>query len=468
MKSSHEMTVSVLEKRGRILRRRRILIASAGALAGTAVAAAALVVMLNVNRPQGVDLVAPGSVTDTSLNEIVSSAAEGTGDAGPQENDETEYNFVPVLTEDEIEYMGIPYKDLTADQFIQLWAQCTRECNVQRLYVITYDNNSYTDENGEPIEDTRSLSEQFCRENAQQLLVWAGRGIMPYRFADVELVELEDAPAGYYSNDNGEELHYAITYRNIGSYYDYGAADSGVTTSWITLKKINGYWKMGIMMSSSPYFFDPQQSTGYTLETAGLKNYVYADIPDVSPEERGIEAVGAENILLDTKQAGEYSVFLVGDHVTTDDSGHPGMINCFKFGVELYDGSTAGKLAGGAFDLGQGGYWIYTDRLSDYTDVFQFGDNYIVVLRYYDSDGSCRAVFHAIKDGVLYPMLMGDYSAVTGVQIGTTTWLSENLSSDQGSCTITDADNKISYSFDFDAIGDTFTDPHYTVKYTDQ
>lgn len=40
--------------------------------------------------------------------------------------------------------------------------------------------------------------------------------------------------------------------------------------------------------------------------------------------------------------------------------------------------------------------------------------------------------------------------------------LSENLSVDVDSCTITDNDSGISYVFDFDAISDTFTRPHYT------
>lgn len=63
MKTSHEMTVSVLRKRDRILRRRRILTTSIGALAGTAAVAAALLITLNVTRPRGVDLIDPGTVS---------------------------------------------------------------------------------------------------------------------------------------------------------------------------------------------------------------------------------------------------------------------------------------------------------------------------------------------------------------------------------------------------------------------
>ena len=138
------------------------------------------------------------------------------------------------------------------------------------------------------------------------------------------------------------------------------------------------------------------------------------------------------------------------------------MVNCFSFGVSAYDGTAFSRIEGVPLDIGQGGYWIYTDRLDKYMSVYQFGENYIIVLRYYDSDSACHAVFHAVKGGTFYPTLMGDYTAVTGVQTGVMTMLSENLSVDVDSCTITDNDSGISYVFDFDAISDTFTRPHYT------
>lgn len=191
------------------------------------------------------------------------------------------------------------------------------------------------------------------------------------------------------------------------------------------------------------------------------------DIPAAERAESGFQAMGEENVLLDSKKAGELSILLVGDHVSTDNENHPGMINCFKFGIEAFDGSLSGGLSGAHFDVGQDGYWIYADRLSNYVNVFQFGDNYVIVLRYYESDGSCHAIFNAVKDGVLYPELMGDYSSVTGVQTGVTTMLSENLSADQNSGTITDLDSGISYVFDFDAISETYTRPHYTAVRAD-
>lgn len=168
-----------------------------------------------------------------------------------------EFNFVPVLTEDEIEYMGIPYKDLTADQFIQLWAQCTREYNVQRLYLITYDNSSHSDE----VTGTTELQdEQLIKELVMQRLSGEWQGRMLSMFSDVELHKCEDAPNGYYDNaSEEEELHYYITYNN--TWYDSGSTGTEQNTSWITLKKINGYWKIGVMMASSPYFLSPYEQT---------------------------------------------------------------------------------------------------------------------------------------------------------------------------------------------------------------
>lgn len=70
MKTSHEMAQSVLKKRDRILRRRRILTASIGTAAGITAVAAALAVTFNLNRPRGVDLIDPGTVSQPSGPDI--------------------------------------------------------------------------------------------------------------------------------------------------------------------------------------------------------------------------------------------------------------------------------------------------------------------------------------------------------------------------------------------------------------
>ncbi len=203
-------------------------------------------------------MIVQSSETVESVIDQSSETAESVTGAEALKQRLSEYNFTSVLTEDDIEYMGIPYKDLTVEQFIQLWAQCTREYNTQRLYVITYDNGRYTDKlTGETTGASELQEEQTLREYAQFVLAMQHEGRMNLGYSDVELHELEDAPDGYYDNDNGEALHYYITYTSI--WYDYGnKLDDLAYTDirWITLKKINGYWKIGVMMASSPYFFN--------------------------------------------------------------------------------------------------------------------------------------------------------------------------------------------------------------------
>lgn len=209
----------------------------------------------NINGGGVVTESAPNeSVTDKNEENGSETASEAPAETEPAQADEPEYNFTSVLTEDDIEYMGIPYKDLTAQQFIQLWAQCTRECNVQRLYVISYGNYDY-DELGS--EEKEKRSEEDVKEYMEQLLHLELIGRMLFGYYDVELHELEDAPEGYYDDKENKdgELHYLITYKNI--MYENGSVFAeGNEERWITLKKVGGYWKIGVQLSSSPYFFE--------------------------------------------------------------------------------------------------------------------------------------------------------------------------------------------------------------------
>lgn len=165
-----------------------------------------------------------------------------------------ETNFTPILTEDDIEYLGKPYKDLTVDEFIQLWAQSTRESNAQRLYVLLYYNGILDDSLSD--EEKEVICEEECKWHAKQILWMELYGRVLFGYYDVELHELEDAPDGYYENVNDDsELHYMISYKSI--MYENGEINyEGEDLRWITLKKENGYWKIGIQFSSSPYFFD--------------------------------------------------------------------------------------------------------------------------------------------------------------------------------------------------------------------
>lgn len=487
MKTSHEMAVSVLRKRDRILRRRRILMTSIGALAGTAAVAAALVITLNAARPRGVDLIDPSDLSTPGNNSIpdvlTDEKAPPLTAASFVENEAT---GIPQSYEELQDYIS-PYANVNFLGF-----EILKRYSAEEAYEITnndmflhsttlYDIHvTYDYFNSQPLDINTKLMAAGTAENQLE-------GYPPYSEGDkfacflplfdpddinYELSELLFAV----DDEEKSSVGYHVGFDKIDFIGKDGKsiADESFTASTVITSTSNNpvtYTDKIPMDTLSGFLRDDWLSRGYTNWTshdlssddipAGLTDYSSAEIPDISPEERGSEAMGAEHVLLDTKQAGEFSVLLVGEYVTTDKAGHPGMINCFHFGIEIYDGNTVSELSGGPFDLGQGRFWVYTDRLSDYTDVFQIGDNYIIVLRYYDSDGSCRAVFQAIKDGEFYPALMGDYSDATGVEVGVTTWLSENLSVDEELCTITDIDSGISYIFDFDAMSDTYTKPHY-------
>ena len=89
---------------------------------------------------------------------------------------EEDFYFAPVITEDDIEYMGIPYKDLTQEQFIQLWAQCTRECNVQRLYNLYYPGERHAAWLEEAISFTSKADFIITGNSAEKLMTWLGYG----------------------------------------------------------------------------------------------------------------------------------------------------------------------------------------------------------------------------------------------------------------------------------------------------
>lgn len=488
MKTSHEMAVSVLRKRDKILRMRRILTTSAAAFAGTAAVAAALLITLNLMRPRGVELIEPGP---TSLPTIPDNTTASESSVPDDANSQYLYNDVEIRADSGTnsldsysalaEYLEM-YKGSMNFYMFTITKQYTPneafELTGSELFLhrstlfsahIEYDflNKKPADMDilltqagsaESQIENSPlyGVGEKYVaflpgfnaslRNTACPELLFAAANSSECFHINAQQIRFETAQGEQLGEEipEDEQFVYTTTSNNPVRYvrkYNIDRLSDFLRTDWTS---------RGLYSGEIP--------SGYTA-------FENSDIPDIPPSERGFEADGAEKILLDQKQAGELSVLLVGDYVSSDSEEHAGMINCFKFGVAIYDGNTVGRLYGAPFDLGQGGYWLYTDRLSDYTNVFRFGDNYIIVQRYYDSDGTCRAAFHAIKGGEFFPTLMGDYSAVTGVQTGVTTWLSDNLSVDEETCTITDANSGISYTFDFDAMSATFTTPHYTVRY---
>lgn len=486
MKTSHEMAQSVLRKRDRILRRRRILTASIGTAAGITAVAAALAVTFNLNRPRGVDLIDPGTVSQPSGPDI-SDLSPVNGSSVEVPPPEYPYNDVEIR-EDSVTGSPDSYESLMEQLQVYSGNMNLFEFTIMEQYTpekaveltgtdifsssstlfsahISYDYLSGSKKNMDILLAQAGTAESqvknyplygvgktyiaflsgFDKDSwnvaCPELVFFLNSGICTHIKAEqIKFVTADGVQLGKEIPEDMQYL-YTTTSNNPVRYvreYDITELADFLRSDWISRK-----------------LYSETAPQGYT-------DFASADIPDIPPEDRGLQAMGTRNVLLDTKQAGAFSVLLVGDYVTTDNAGHSGMISCFDFGVQIYDGNTVSNLAGAHSGAGAGDYWIYTDRFSDYMDVFQFGDNYIIALRYYDTDGARYTIFIAIKDGTFYPELIGDYSAVTGVQLDVTTWLSKNYSVDVDSCTITDNDSGISYVFDFDAISETFTRPHYT------
>lgn len=486
MKTSHEMAQSVLKKRDRILRRRRILTASIGTAAGITAVAAALAVTFNLNRPRGVDLIDPGTVSQPSGPDI-SDLSPVNGSSVEVPPPEYPYNDVEIR---EDSGTGSP------DSYESLMEQLQVYSGNMNLFEFTI-TEQYTPEEAVELTGTDIFSSSSTlfsahisydylsgsKKNMDILLAQAGTAESQVK--NYPLYGVGKTYIAFLSGFNKDSWNVAcpelVFFLNSGICTHIKAEQiKFVTSDGVQLGKeipedmqylytttSNNpvrYVREYDITELSDFLRSDWISRKLYSETApqGYTDFASADIPDITPEDRGLQAMGTRNVLLDTKQAGTFSVLLVGDYVTTDNAGHSGMISCFDFGVQIYDGNTVSNLAGAHSGAGAGDYWIYTDRFSDYMDVFQFGDNYIIALRYYDTDGARYTIFIAIKDGTFYPELIGDYSAVTGVQLDVTTWLSKNYSVDVDSCTITDNDSGISYVFDFDAISETFTRPHYT------
>lgn len=489
MKTSHEMAQSVLRKRDRILRRRRILTASIGTAAGITAVAAVLAVTFNLNRPRGVDLIDPGTVSQPSVPDI--------SDLSPVNGSSVE---VPPP-----EY---PYNDVEIREDSGTGSPDSYESLMEQLQVYSGNMNLFE----------FTITEQYTPEKAVELTgtdifsssstLFSAHISYDYLSGSKKNMDILLAQAGTAESQVKNYPLYGVgkTYIAFLSGFDKDSwnvacpelvffLNSGICTH-IKAEQIKFVTADGVQLgkeipedmqylytttSNNPVRYVREYDITeladflrsdwiarglFTPSGAGVPTEFYdydtSDLPMIAPEERGTEADGARNILFDSMPAGNLTMLLVGDYVSADPDSHNGMVNCFSFGVSAYDGTTFSRIEGVPLDIGQDGYWIYTDRLDKYMSVYQFGENYIIVLRYYDSDSTCHAVFHAVKGGAFYPTLMGDYTAVTGVQTGVTTMLSENLSVDVDSCTITDNDSGISYVFDFDAISDTFTRPHYT------
>lgn len=173
-----------------------------------------------------------------------------------------ELNFYPILTEDDIEYHGIPYKDLTKEQFIQMFGQCTKENNLQKLYVLYYDNTHHNNF-GMTEEEIAEREKKFIISQLKQSEMHSLSGCMWNVFENPELQECVSeegtvfdysVPEGYYDYSDDEDVE--KVYAMIADYKMYTDGELMEEfprdTRWVTLKRTNGYWKIGLSFSTSP------------------------------------------------------------------------------------------------------------------------------------------------------------------------------------------------------------------------
>lgn len=182
--------------------------------------------------------------TDANTEKIA--VMESTSD-NERWSDESSYSwddldFYPILSEKDIEYKGIPYKDLTKEQFIEMWGQCTRENNLQKMYVLTYGDD------------------EQIKEWMRILDIKAHYGDFQFIYDNPVLTECDDAPEGYYDYADGEDVEekvYMMTFDNL--VYLNGVLDENFSQPqdirWISLKKVDGYWKIYMMFSTTPPSF---------------------------------------------------------------------------------------------------------------------------------------------------------------------------------------------------------------------
>mgnify|MGYP003288865483 CR=1 FL=1 len=176
------------------------------------------------------------SVTETESSDTESAPEVGNDSEKP---DGQEYHFLPILNEDDIDYMGIPYKDLTPEQVIQMWAQCTRERNWQKRYVI----------------------EKYMYENAddymEQYIIFDTQGGLNGCYYDVEISDWY--PEG--NAENAKRLYFRINSRIVYYSYlsdndDHVQLEQTDLVQCVELEKIDGYWRIVGVSTSGPADFD--------------------------------------------------------------------------------------------------------------------------------------------------------------------------------------------------------------------
>ncbi|MBE6880445.1 MAG: hypothetical protein E7490_06390 [Ruminococcaceae bacterium] len=180
------------------------------------------------------------AVSDTTFaDETVSSDTESTAEAEKNSDKQSsgrEYHFLSILKEEDIDYVGIPYKDLTPEQVIQMWAQCTRERNWQKRYVI--EKYLYSD-----------MPEDLYKQD----ITFDSQGRLNGCYYDVEISDWY--PEG--NAENAKRLYFRIKSRIV--FYDHQSnnedhiqMEQSDLAQCVELEKIDGYWRIVGLSTSGP------------------------------------------------------------------------------------------------------------------------------------------------------------------------------------------------------------------------
>lgn len=210
-------------------------------------------------------------------------------------------------------------------------------------------------------------------------------------------------------------------------------------------------------------------------EVGGYVNYIKAGIPDITFESAGAPdayAGSLEKALLDQETIGEYTVYLLANNLFTSKQFDPDYVFAKNLIVatvgtdgELHTCPVSSELEHDG--VGQGGYWLYPDRIADFMTVYEMEQNGetfpLIVLRNYGEME--RAAFMTVISGKP-EIIMGDYSEVYGAKRELCADLYNDYIVDSTARTLKDNVTGLTYTFEFiEAWSDGYP-AHYDVTGT--
>lgn len=335
MKTSHEMAKCVIEKSSKILRRRRIIAACAGTLAGTAAVAAALMITLNFTRPRGVDLIDSGANSQSDSTPASESPVESNA-SKPQYL----YNNVEIRENSGADSHG---------SYSELMDSLQAYKGKMNFYEFTITKQYTPDEavelTGSDIFRTDStlfyahiVYEHLNEMQVDTSILLAQNGNAESQAANCPLYGVGESYLAFIP-ESGEKWSFVcpeLLFSTNGSEtcMHLNAEQITLEADGVRLGKVIPEDRQYVCTTTdnNPVKYIREYSidelTGFLRSDwaarglfnksgAGVPNTLTrietADIPDIPAEERGLQAVGARNVLLDAKTAGDLSVLLVGD-----------------------------------------------------------------------------------------------------------------------------------------------------------